>query len=441
MKRLLIPASCIFPLFTPLLAGAAEPQQRGDALQAAVKANDAAKVKGLLQPEDRLVSARFHLSTDPAGVAHPISNLVLDARDAGAETFHAMIDYGVWLEPRVFERAITDLGYIKDHYPDFKTTLGPSCLGRAAETGNEAMLSRFLDAGIKPRAEDLATAVLQNHADAVAMLVKAGASHDGDLTGGENESLKTDEFARRTMKIGVLDALGLGGKDTPVIAEARKAWTPDPAVPLGRWSFATVGLTFDLQDDGTGLMFLKNVGQDWGEPILWTGKTASTSVHYVAVTPVPGYRKEPIFSEFDLAVVSGGLAASTKSGLEPGTLVSMDDQQRRIMEARNAGQKYAGPAGKWRAQVPPNLGEQERALAEKASLEIAADGKVTLDIQVKLTGRMLPGSGADSLSLLLDNGAPAMPVKIKEGGRILVMGPDDGHPEHQGAFVRDESGN
>jgi len=178
---------------------------RGDALDAAVHARDAVRLKGLLRSADRERGATYTtIASAKHGQHMAIDDLYNDAKDGPC--LIALLDYGVDIGGAKLGM-FADLKPFKDHYPAFLTTAGRSGMDHAAKIGDNALLEKLLALGVAPKESDLAAAVSCSHAGAVKRLLAAGVAKDGTAE-FMGKRMTIEEIAVQGMFFAVLDELG-----------------------------------------------------------------------------------------------------------------------------------------------------------------------------------------------------------------------------------------
>ena len=393
---------------------------RGDAIQAAWKAKDAAALKALLRPCDRTVGE----CATSSGRTIFLGGLLSDpTRDPEEACRVVLLEYGVRAGPELLLNQ-RHFDSFKKHYPNFATTLGREGLTFACGAGFDEMLQSLLKAGVAPQGDDLVIAVKRSRPGIVKMLLEAGVSKD---TQGEYDGKKMPvaEIARRRMAFGVLEALGAYARYASELDPQRKDRPgPEGGRYAGDWSFrAALTMRFTLQADGSGLVGFPDEPTN---PFLWKVAQGSEK-RFIEIRSVPGQEEkwgrwpDPLMLE----VKAENLVLQTRDGPVTGTRVNTDPDQRAALQARTKAQPYAGPVGEWvvafdLCKIPAEVKEQARQQLKDFRITIGPDG--TGEAKGPLTGQLTAqiGEKPDEVRILDNVGTPCV-LKGSDNWKHLTM--------------------
>lgn len=406
---------------------------RGDALEAAIKANDVEKLKSLLRPEDRNDGASYTTTEDAKlGRTRAMCNLLGQATANHAPAcFIALLEYGIDIYPWVLDREAKHLDTIKAHYPDFTNKLGRPGMVYAASTGQNELLKKLLAAGVTPTASDLAQAVKRSNPGAVKILLAAGVSKDATAE-YQDRQMSMKEIARTGMFFSVLEALGAWEEYAPELQKHRKNRPGAGADAFfGHWRFQEASMGLILQPDGSGFF-----GSDFNPetPILWKvdteGEGKAIKVEWVR-TFQKGDRPPGPF----LFPISG-MSLYCLDGLQttraiPGRRDTLTEDQLQAITTLNKQVPYNGPVGEWimefdPAGIHPEFVEEARKSSKDMKLVITKDGHATLtapptrNATQTMNARLFPGSTPNELQMITTEGRASV-MKTQDKWKTLQI--------------------
>lgn len=398
---------------------------RGDALEAAIKANDVEKLKSLLRPEDRQPNA-VYLTTEYAKLGRmggAIGNLLVEANsDQTAACYIALLEYGIGITPRDLDQHIARFDTIKAHYPNLTEKLGRPSMEYASTKGKNEMLKKLLAAGVSPTASDLAQAVKRSNPGAVKILLAAGVSKDATAEYQERQ-MSMKEIARTGMFFSVLEALGAWEEYAPALQKHRKDRPGVGADPFfGHWRFQEASLGLILQPDGSGFF-----GSDFDPetPILWK-VVAEGEEKGIKVEWVPNIQRGDLPPGPFLFPISGvSLYCAQKTRVIPGRRDTLTEDQLQAITTLNKKVPYNGPAGEWimefdPAGIPPEHVEEARKMSKDLKLVITKDGQGTIAGPQSVSGQLLPGSTPNELRMVTTGGRAPI-LKTQDGWKTLQL--------------------